>query len=118
MPDPIFGFKKEDAYALKRMLESGMNTSGVSNLDYMDSTLLCVATNGIPARNGTTLGKNTVERRYLEISGGGGVDRVITTIANDNTLTAYNLAATAVATGAYILVQRISGCWVVVWEEC
>jgi hypothetical protein len=41
------------------------------------------------------------------------------TIGNANqNITVYNLAATAVATGAYIIIEHINGYWIVVWEEC
>jgi len=119
MPDEVFGFKKQDAYALKALLKKQSEFSGVSNLDYMDGALVCVATNGVPARVGTTLGKASVEQKILQTSGVNNLDRSIGTIAsNDKTITAYNLAATAVATGAYIIVLRIAGAWIVVWEEC
>jgi hypothetical protein len=41
------------------------------------------------------------------------------TIGNANqNITVYNLAATAVATGSYIIIEYINGYWIVVWEEC
>lgn len=111
--DEIYGFGKRDADELLRKISGGV--SGGNGLDTYDATAiqLAVATTGVPARSGTTLGKATVAMKYLADSG---TDRVITDAAQ--TFTAYNLAATAVATGAYILTLRLGDAAVVIWEEC
>lgn len=78
-----------------------------------EGLILASAGSGIPARSGATLGRNTVTIHRLSISGS---DRVI-----DNTglsVTAYNLAADAVASGAYILLKRLENIFVVIWEDC
>jgi hypothetical protein len=78
-----------------------------------DSLVLAVATSGVPARNGTTLGKASVAVKHLNVSS---TDRVIAD--SGFTVTAFNLAATAVATGAYVMLLRLGDVHVVVWEEC
>jgi hypothetical protein len=78
-----------------------------------DSLLLAVATTGVPARSGTTLGKATVAVRHLTVSGSNRV------IADSSwTVDAYNVAATAVNSGSYVMLLRLSDVFVVVWEEC
>jgi hypothetical protein len=118
MAEPVYGFKKDDAYALKDLLQGQRQTAGVSNLEQMDGTAICVATTGIPARSGTTLGRATVEKKKLVSSGAFPTQRSIASIAANNTITAYNLASSPVASGAYIIVQRIAGAWIVIWEQC
>lgn len=111
--EEIVGFSRPDATELIRMIQSG--NGGGSGFSTYDATTMqiAVATTGIPARSSTTLGKATVALKYLAVSG---TNRVITDMAQ--TMTAYNLAGTAVAVGAYIMTLRIGDCAVVVWEEC
>jgi len=111
--DEIIGFNRIDATELLRKIEGG--TRGGFGQNTYDATTMqiAVATSGIPARAGTTLGKATVALKYLERSG---ADKVITDMAQ--TMTAYNLAGTAVATGAYIMTLRLGDCAIVIWEEC
>lgn len=78
-----------------------------------DSLILAIATTGVPARNGSTLGKADVAVKHLTVSVS---DRVIAD--SGYTIKAFNLAATAVATGSYILLLRLGDVHVVVWEEC
>lgn len=111
--EEVVGFNRQDANEIIRMIRSG--TSGGLGQNTYDATSihLAVATTGVPARSGTTLGSATVALKYLAISGS---NRIITDMAQ--TVTAYNLAGTAVATGAYILTLRLGDVHVVVWEEC
>lgn len=78
-----------------------------------DSLLLAVATSGIPARSGTTLGKAAVAVRHLTVSGS---NRVIAD--SSYTVDAFNMAASAVNSGSYVLLKRLYDVFVVVWEEC
>lgn len=78
-----------------------------------DSLLLAVATTGVPARSGTTLGKAAVAVRHLTVSGS---NRAIADSGYN--VDAFNVAATAVASGAYVMLMRLSDVFVVVWEEC
>lgn len=111
--DEVVGFSRPDATELVRMIQSGM--TGGRSFDTYDATSiqLAVATTGIPARSGVTLGSATVALKYLAVSG---ANRNITDMGV--TMTAYNLAGTAVATGAYILTLRLGDVAIVVWEEC
>lgn len=116
MPSPdeeIIGFNRADATELLRQISGG--TFGGSGQNTYDATsiYLAVATTGVPGRTGTTLGKATVALKYLADSG---TDKVITDMGQ--TITAYNLAAANVATGAYILTLRVGDAAVVIWEEC
>jgi hypothetical protein len=75
---------------------------------------LAVATDGVPARSGTTLGKSTnVAVKYLVETAG---NKVITD--SGYTVTAYNLSTTAVGTGNYVLLSRVGDAWIVSWEDC
>jgi hypothetical protein len=112
--DEIFGFNLADTDALIRLI-GGDSTGGGTGGDTYDATklLIAVATSGVPARSGTTLGKATVAIKHLIISGG---DR---NIADSGiSVDAYSLAGTAVATGAYIMLLRLGDVHLVVWEEC
>jgi hypothetical protein len=112
--DEIFGFNLADTDALIRLI-GGDSTSGGTGGDTYDATklLVAVATSGVPARSGTTLGKAAVAVKHLTVSG---ANRVIADSAF--TVDAFNLAATAVATGAYVMLLRLGDVHVVVWEEC
>lgn len=85
----------------------------VVRIDQNESLQLAVATSGVPGRTGTTLGSATVAAKHLTISG---ANRVIAD--SGRTYTAYNLAATAVAAGAYILTLRLGDAAIIIWEEC
>lgn len=85
----------------------------IIRVDRNESLRLAIATTGIPARVGSTLGSATVAAKHLTISGS---NRVIADSAQ--TYTAYNLAGTAVAAGAYILTLRLGDVAIVVWEQC
>ena len=112
--DEIFGFNAADADQIIRMIGGTSSAGGVSQDNY-DATklLIAIATTGVPARNGTTLGKAAVAVKHLDISG---ANRLITD--SGFTVEAFNLAATAVATGAYVMLLRLGDVHVVVWEEC
>lgn len=110
----IYGFNAGDADQLIRMI-GGTGTSGGSGaLDY-DATklVMAVATSGVPARSGTTLGKASVAIKYLGISGS---NRVVTDLGQ--TVDAYNLASVAVAANTYVLLLRLGDVHLVIWEEC
>jgi hypothetical protein len=111
--DEIIGFNRQDATELLRKIEGG--TLGGVGLGTYDATSIrmAIATSGIPARSGTTLGSATVTAKHLTISGS---TRVIAD--SSNTYTAYNLAATAVNVDSYILTLRLGDVHVVIWEEC
>ncbi len=87
--------------------------TSIVRVDRNESLQLAIATSGIPARSGTTLGSATVTAKHLTISGS---TRVIAD--SSNTYTAYNLAATAVNVDSYILTLRLGDVHVVIWEEC
>lgn len=111
--DEIIGFNRIDATELLRKIEGGTR-GGVGQFVYDATTMqIAVATGGIAARAGTTLGSAEVALKYLAESGS---SRVITDMGQ--TMMAYNLAGTAVAAGAYIMTLRLGDCAIVVWEEC
>jgi hypothetical protein len=112
--DEIFGFNLADTDALIRLI-GGDSTSGGTGGDTYDATklLIAVATTGVPARSSTTLGKANVAVKHLTVSSG---DRVITDSGFN--VEAFNLAASSVATGAYIMLLRLGDVHLVVWEEC
>jgi hypothetical protein len=85
----------------------------VLRVDRNESMLLGIATSGVTARVSTTLGSGTVAIKHLSVSG---ANRVISD--SGYTVTAYNLASDAVASGAYVLLGRIGPFPVVIWEEC
>jgi hypothetical protein len=112
--DEIFGFNLADTDALIRLI--GRNsTGGGTGGDTYDATklLIAVATSGVPARSGTTLGKATVAVKHLAVSG---VNRIVADSGFN--VDAFNLAGTAVATGAYVMLLRLGDVHLVVWEEC
>jgi hypothetical protein len=112
--DEIFGFSGADADALIRMIGPVSQTGNVGG-DTYDATklLIAVATTGVPARSSTTLGKANVAVKHLTVSG---ANRVITDSGFN--VEAFNLAASSVATGAYIMLLRLGDVHLVVWEEC
>jgi hypothetical protein len=112
--DEIFGFNLADTDALIRLI-GGDSTGGGTGGDTYDATklLIAVATSGVPARSGTTLGKATVAVKHLTVSG---ANRVITDSGFN--VDAYNLAAIAVSSGAYVMLLRLGDVHLVVWEEC
>jgi hypothetical protein len=121
--DPVYGFNKADKDAIIRSIDSrssgggnGFPNNGLfGNGAYDGSTVfLAVATTGVPARSGTTLGKATdLAVKYLGVSSG---NRVI--LDAGYTVTAHNLSETAVATGAYVILTRFGDVYVVTWEDC
>jgi len=112
--DPThYTFNRSDAAALSRMIHPEVNEHSAGPSGRLKDRYICIATNGVPARSGTTLGKATAARYALNPSGA----NVVVSNASQN-MEVYNLAATAVATGSYIIVELIGGYWVVVWEEC
>jgi len=108
-----YTFNRSDADALSKLIHPTGSRGGHGPKGATKEHYICVATSGVPARSGTTLGKATVARYALNPSGA----NVVLSNANQ-TLEAYNLAATAVATGSYIIIEHINGYWIVVWEEC
>lgn len=117
MEDTIYGFDEKDKDNILRMLGNA-DTSGLTGghrFDDYDATrlILAIATSGVPARSGTTLGVADVAVKHLVTSGS---DKVITDSAV--TMRAYNLAGTAVASGAYIMALRLGDAAIVIWEEC
>jgi len=112
--DEIFGFNLADADALIRMIGPASQLGDVGG-DTYDATklLIAVATTGVPARSGTTLGKANVAVKHLTISGS---NRVIADSGFN--VEAFNLAASTVAANAYIMLLRLGDVHLVVWEEC
>lgn len=109
----IYGFNATNADRLLGLIRQSGSQEQVGNTDTRQHILLAVATNGVPARVGTTLGKATVAIRSLDYSGANVV------ISNPGwSVEAHNIAGTAVATGAYILIHQVNTFWIVVWEEC
>jgi len=112
--DEIFGFNLADTDALIRLI-GGDSTGGGTGGDTYDATklLIAVATSGVPARSGTTLGKANVAVKHLTESSG---DRIVADSAFN--VVAFNLASAPVATGAYVMLLRLGDVHLVVWEEC
>lgn len=109
----IYGFNATNADRLLGLIRQSGSQEQVGNTDTRQHILLALATTGVPARVGSTLGKATVAIRSLDYSG---TDIVI---SNPGwSVVAHNLAATAVSTGAYILIHQVNTFWVVIWEEC
>lgn len=109
----VYGFNASNADRLLGLIRpNGEDTIGKYG-DTRQHILLAVATNGVPARVGTTLGKATVAVRALDYSGANVV------ISNPGwSVEAHNIAGTAVSTGAYILIHQVNTFWIVIWEEC
>jgi hypothetical protein len=109
-----FTFNRRDAEALVRRLfpESGNRSAGPSQVE--QHHYICVATNGVPPRQILNLGKAVVDVYFLSPTGGSDVEL----LPANRTETVYNLAATAVSANSLIIIEYISGFWVVVWEEC
>ncbi len=63
----------------------------------------------IGARSGTTPGSGTVTLYQLV-----GTTLTSTTV----TVTAYNLSTTAIAANAYLVLTKVDGKWIAVWEDC
>lgn len=117
MEDPIYGFNEKDKDNILRMIgnsDTGGVTGGRGFNDY-DATrlIIAIATTGVPARVGTTLGVADVAVKHLLTSG---ANKVVTDSAI--TMKAYNLAGDAVAAGAYIMALRFGDAAIVIWEEC
>jgi hypothetical protein len=112
--ETLYAFDNKTADALVSLVR-GTKDGSPHGADTYDATSLrlAVATTGVPARSGTTLGKATVALKYLAASG---ADRVITDYGQ--TVTAFNLSTTAVGTGSYILLTRLGDIWIVTWEDC
>jgi hypothetical protein len=108
-----YTFNRSDADALSKLIHPTGSLGGHGPKGATKEHYICVATSGVPARSGTTLGKATAARYALNPSGA----NVVVSNASQN-MEVYNLAATAVATGSYIIVELIGGYWIVVWEEC
>lgn len=109
----VFGFSASNADRLLGLIRpNGGETSGLT-ADTRQHVLLAVATAGVTARSSTTLGTGTVAVKALGYSGA----NVVISDAG-YTLDVYNLAGTAVATGAYVLIHQVNTFWIVVWEEC
>jgi hypothetical protein len=111
--EPVCGFTEPNADALLRLIRKNGSDFGRGSRDTRQQQLLAVANSGIPARSGLTLGTQTVAVKSLDLSG----SNVAISDAG-YTLTAYNLAASAVASGSYVLISQVNTFWIVVWEEC
>jgi hypothetical protein len=112
--ETVYGFGFDDSEAILRIISGGGDSSGRSRERADEQPIvMAVATSGVPARSGTTMGSATVAVKYLAYSGS---NRIITDAGY--TVTALNLAASAVASGAYVLLVRMGDAFIVVWEEC
>lgn len=111
--ETIYGFNESDSDALIRLIGQKGFRPGTRTPVVMDHCLIAVATTGIPARSSLILGSATVAVKHLEDTVSG-----MSIVDSGRTVTAYNLAATTVATGAYIIIHQINKRWIVLWEEC
>lgn len=113
MSDVIYGFGNDDARALKLLIRNTGTSCGRGSRDTSQHFLLAVATSGVPARVGTTLGSADVTIKHLDYSGTN-----VVILDSGYTIKAFNLAGTAVTVGAYVIIHQLNTFWVVVWEEC
>lgn len=111
--DVVFGFKADTADAILRMLKPVESPTNHQTHDTRPHALLAVATTGVPGRTGGALGNADVAVKFVDWSG---ANLVIQDAAH--TVKAHNLAADAVATGAYIILHQVNTFWIVIWEEC
>lgn len=111
--EPVCGFTEPNADALLRLIRKTGSDFGRGSRDTRQQQLLAVASTGVPARNGVTLGSADVAVRGLDYSG----NDVVIVDAGYN-LKAHNLAASEVESGAYVLISQVNTFWIVVWEEC
>lgn len=109
----IYGFSQSNADRLLGLIRENGGEAINRTADTRQHVLLAVATAGVTARSSTTLGTGTVAVKALGYSGA----NVVISDAG-YTLDVYNLAGTAVATGAYVLIHQVNTFWIVVWEEC
>lgn len=109
----IYGFNATNADRLLGLIRQSGSQDQIGNTDTRQHSLLAVATNGVPARVGTTLGNEDVDVKFLDYVG---ADLVIGDAGY--TIVAHNLAANAVSAGALIIVHQINTFWIVIWEEC
>lgn len=113
MADTVYGFNANNADRLLELIKVSGSVGPSGANDTRQHAKLAVATVGVPARAGLVLGKATVDVKLLEYS----ATNVVIADAG-YTLDVYNLAGTAVATGAYILIHKFNTFWIVIWEEC
>lgn len=109
----VYGFSQNNADQLLGLIRKTGGENPSNSADTRQHALVAVATTGVTARAGTTLGSGTVAVKALGYSGA----NVVISDAG-YTLDVYNLAGTAVATGAYILIHQYNTFWIVIWEEC
>jgi len=109
----IYGFNATNADRLLGLIRQSGSQDQIGNTDTRQHALLAVATTGVPGRVGTSLGNADVAVKFVDWSG---ANLVIQDAAH--TVKAHNLAADAVATGAYIIVHQVNTFWIVIWEEC
>ena len=111
--ETIYGFNDSDASALIRLIDQKGFRPGTRTLFAPDNCIIATATTGVPARSSLILGSATVAVKHLEDTVSG-----MSIVDSGRTVTAYNLAAASVATGAYVILAQINRRWVVIWEEC
>jgi hypothetical protein len=113
--DEIVGFGRDDADEIIRKVFQNKTFSGFPGPPTENETSLVLAytASGATARSGTTLGTGTATRRYLS---GAAATRTIT--SSSDSVTFYNVAASAVSGGKYIMLLRLGATWLCVWEEC
>lgn len=114
MSETIYGFNNEDATALKLLIRQNGFTMGGKPRGNPQHCLLAQSGSGIPARTGTVLGTADVAVKYMDSISTAGVE----IIDAGYTVKAYNLAASAVGSGKYILLHQVNMLWIVIWEEC
>lgn len=112
MADEIAVFTPPVADELLRLLPAnGLKTQHPfpSSVD-TTNILLAYTTGGATARSGSTVGTGTATLKEIEVSN---------SIADVGlTLDFVNLATSTVGTNKYILLARVSGKLVCIWEEC
>jgi hypothetical protein len=111
-PD-IYGFNNSDSEALTRLIDQKGFTSSNRPIVVPEHCLIAVATTGVTARSSLILGSGVVAVKHLTETGSG-----MSIVDSGRTVTAYNLAATAVASGSYIILHQVNKRWIVLWEEC
>lgn len=113
----IFGFELAEATTLKNIarISSGNRDGKSDSFDAQyDATRLALAytTSSGSARSGATLGSGTADLKRIDASND------VVAFSPVQSVTFYNLAASVVASGVYIMLLRWGNKWVVVWEEC
>jgi hypothetical protein len=115
MTDDLVLWQRADSdEVIRRVLLEPSGNPHPAMRSYGDAeVVLAYTTAGATARSGATLGTGTATSRWIDASGS---TRSIN--STTDSITFYNLAATAVGTNKYILLCRLGADWICIWEEC